>query len=92
MDIEGHEPAVFTTLWSKLPQLQAIVFECSPFWWGEDVSIAILNRLRNHYKYMYVLSRRGPPTAMLMCDTIAFCRNSSKNNYQTDVLCCHTPL
>lgn len=92
MDIEGHEPAVFTTLWSKLPQLQAIVFECSPFWWGEDVSIAILNRLRDHYKYMYVLSRRGPPTAMLMGDTIAFCRNSSKNNYQTDVLCCHTPL
>jgi len=72
IDTEGHELRILPTLYPYLSQIQTIIFECSPHWYGDSKvesvknTLPVLNYLHGHYTYMYVLSRRGNPEAILI--------------------------
>jgi FkbM family methyltransferase len=72
IDTEGHELRILPTLYPYLSHIKTIIFECSPHWYGSskresvEKTLSVLNYLHGHYKYMYTLSRRGNPDAILI--------------------------
>lgn len=65
IDTEGHDLTILQTLHPFLHRIDAIIFECSVFWYGSSKEECIqktvdeLTILHTEYKQMYLLSRRG---------------------------------
>jgi hypothetical protein len=65
IDTEGHDLTIVQTLHPYIKNIEAIIFECSVFWYGESKEECIqktvdeLTFLHKEYNHMYLLSRRG---------------------------------
>ena len=101
IDTEGHDLKILNSLHPYLHQIEAIIFECTVYWYGSSAEECIfltteeLKFLKSHYKYMYVLSRRGEPKLMSLVDEDdinQIIRSYYINNFQVDILVCNTPI
>lgn len=101
IDTEGHEIHILESLESRFPLISTIIFEWSVFWYGNSYqecianSYKMLERMLNHYPYMYVVSRRGIPTLhgpLKNDELLSFIDVHYKNNHQTDILASKTPI
>jgi FkbM family methyltransferase len=96
IDTEGHDLHVLRSLFPFLERIDAILFECTPYWYGETQEECVkntceaLNHLHAVYGHMYTLSRRGPPTLYEISreGIDAFVRDSYEQNKQTDIFVC----
>lgn len=101
IDTEGHEWTIFKGLRGKLERVGAMIFEFSPYWYGETRteclgrSYEILEAVFGAFPYVYTLSRRGFPKPLLIpsLEVAAELMQSNYNSHaQTDILACRTPL
>jgi FkbM family methyltransferase len=101
IDTEGHEYAIFKGLRGKLDRVGAMIFEFSPYWYGETRaeclgrSYEMLEAVFETFPYVYTLSRRGFPKPLLIpsLEVAAELMQSNYNGHaQTDILASRTPL
>jgi len=101
IDTEGHDLIILKSLYPLLGQINAIVFECTPYWYGATKDICIqetlnvLTHLKSHYNHMYILSRRGPPNLIELQtdeDIFRFILYSYNAHYQVDILVCNISI
>jgi len=100
IDTEGHDLAILHSLHDYLDTIEAIIFECSVFWYGATRDECIqkskdeLTLLHKKYKNMYILSRRGPVEVYILpFDAIASCVEMFYDDHlQVDILVCHREL
>lgn len=101
IDTEGHDLIILKTMRPFLKQIEAIIFECTAYWYGTTKEECITNTvdellfLKTHYTYMYILSRRGDPCLRQLHnenDIIQFSSMSYSHKYQVDILVCQTPI
>lgn len=101
IDTEGHDLIILKTLHPYIKNIEAIIFECTVYWYGKTKDECIqktvdeLIYLKLQYKYMYILSRRGNPTLMPLQtdnDIINFINYSYDNRYQVDILVCQNSI
>ena len=100
IDTEGHDLVILKSLHPYLETIGAIIFECSVYWYGKtkeeciQKTIEELQILRQHYRYMYMLNRRGEPTLYNITneDITHFVTFSYQYHYQSDVLVTKTPI
>lgn len=99
IDTEGHELRILRTLHPYLNTIGAIVFECTVFWNGSTEEECIASTrdelifLKQHYKYMYSLSRRDFPPQLLPIvsenDIYRYVSTCYIQHLQTDILVCN---
>ena len=98
---EGHDLIILKTLYPYLKQIKAILFECTPYWYGVtkdeciQTTVSVVSYLKTHYAHMYVLSRRGKPilTELQTMEEIQdFIEFSYTTNYQVDIVVCQNPI
>jgi FkbM family methyltransferase len=101
IDTEGHDLKILRSLHPYTDSIMNIIFECSVFWYGntrEECIQTTLNELcflKNKYKYMYVLSRRGEPYLQLLDnsgDIVKFVHFAYDKRYQVDILVTHAQI
>lgn len=97
IDVEGHELKILESIHPYLKQFKSIIFEFTVNWYGTtrdeciNKSIQELLFLKEHYKYMYSLSRRGDPivTELLEDEIAPLVIKWYTNQHQTDILVCN---
>lgn len=68
IDTEGHEIPILTNILPYASKVDAILFECSVYWYDTEIQTAVrkiftlLKEYKKVYPCMYVVSRRGFPT------------------------------
>ena len=101
IDTEGHDIIILKTLHPYLKQIEAIIFECTVYWYGKSKEECIqttldeLLYLKLQYAYMYILSRRGNPILTSLHTEASikdFINLSYTNSYQVDILVCNKPI
>ena len=101
IDTEGHDLIILKSLYEHLEHIEAIIFECTAYWYAENKgdciteTITVLSMLKLHYKKMYILSRRGRPSLDELKsddDIIGFVNYSYENKYQVDILVCNRDI
>jgi FkbM family methyltransferase len=101
IDTEGHEYAIFKGLCGKLDKVGAMIFEFSPYWYGDTRaeclgrSYEILEAVLEEFPYVYTLSRRGNPSPLLIPSleiAVEMLQSNYNGHAQTDILACRTPL
>lgn len=101
IDTEGHDLKVLKGLHPYMANIQAIIFECSSYWYGSGKEECIQKTvdefrfLRQNYDYMYILIRRGEPLLYLIeseYDIINFVIYNYYQHMQTDILVTKTPI
>lgn len=101
IDTEGHEWTIFKGLSHFLPNINAIIFEFTPYWYGDTRdecftrSLDMLTTVYTNYNYVYVLSRRGVPSLMRLHtleDVEDFVYLNLYEHVQVDILACRIPL
>lgn len=94
IDTEGHDLVILKSLHPYLETINAIIFECSVYWYGKTKEECIqktideLLFLQQHYPYMYMLNRRGEPVLFNIKneDIIHFVTFSYDHHFQSDIL------
>jgi FkbM family methyltransferase len=101
IDTEGHEVSILNALKSRFSDIDSIIFEFTPYWYGSsedeciERSLQLLRDLASSYKYMYTLSRRGNPIIEHIDDDdyiFQYTIWSYKNRFQSDIVCSRTPI
>lgn len=101
IDTEGHEIHILQSLESRFPLISTIIFEWSVYWYGNTYqecmikSIQTLQMLLKHYKYLYVVSRRGVPTLhgpLTEESLVSFLEQHYIHKAQTDIVASKTPI
>lgn len=102
IDTEGHDLCILETLHPYIKSINAILFECTVYWYGSTKEECIektskeLIYLKQQYMYMHSLSRRGIPPSLTSLandqEIINFVKWSYENKYQTDILVCNESL
>jgi len=100
IDTEGHDLAILHSLHPYLHTIEAIIFECSVFWYGTTRDECIqrtteeLSLLHKEYSHMYMLSRRGPiQVYILPFDDIASTVELFYDDHlQVDIVVCRKEL
>jgi len=101
IDTEGHDLIILKSLYHYLENIEAIIFECTPYWYGKNrgdsirETIGVLIILKEYYKNMYILSRRDAPTLEELfsdSDIIEFVKLSYDSKYQVDILVCNRDI
>ena len=95
IDTEGHDLTILSSIRHLLPRINAIIFEFSPYWYGETREICIarsieeLKVLSKNFKTICILSRRGVPpqlTVILQEHIEQFVTNFYDSRTQVDLL------
>jgi FkbM family methyltransferase len=95
IDTEGHDLKILNSLKPYLDNITSIIFECTVYWYGVDKMDCIkktmdtLLFLKDKYKNMYVLSRRGQPcleSILFPGDILKFAHYCYNHKYQVDIL------
>jgi FkbM family methyltransferase len=98
IDTEGHDLIILKSLYEYLENIEAIIFECTPYWYGDNKgdnireTIGVLMILKQYYKNMYILSRRGAPILEELSsesDIVDFANDCCDSRYQVDILVCN---
>ena len=100
IDTEGHDLTILHSLHPYLGRIDAIIFECSVFWYGTTRDECIqktvdeLTFLHKEYKNMYLLSRRGEVEVYIFpLDEIASSIEMFyDDHFQVDILVCRNEL
>jgi len=99
IDTEGHEFVILNSLAPYLANIDTIIFEFTPRWYGTsrgeciERSIHILEMLNKEFKFMCTLSRRGVPV-LSPIETEDGIYPFVIQNYltQTDIVCSRSKL
>jgi len=95
IDTEGHDLVILKSFHPFLNQIEAIIFEFTVYWYGKNKEECIISSieeliyLKSHYKYMYIMSRRGNPVLREIKnnkDIITYVNYFYQNNHQVDIL------
>jgi FkbM family methyltransferase len=101
IDTEGHDLIILNTLFPFLDKISAIIFECTTYWNGRteeeciSTTIDVLQRLKQSYAHMYMLSRRGEPTLTEFMDNQDiedFANSCYESTSQVDIVVSRTPI
>jgi len=100
IDTEGHDLTILQTFHPYIHRIEAIIFECSVYWYGSTKEECIqktldeLTFLHNEYKNMYLLSRRGEiHLDSLDTDDLLPCIEMLYSSHmQVDILVCRNEL
>ena len=91
IDTEGHDIIIIKTILPYLQHIHTLIFEFTIYWYdNKDEAIEVLDTLRNNYKYMYLVSRRGLPYLEQILpahDLKSIMNEFLLHTYQTDILC-----
>lgn len=100
IDTEGHDLKILRTLHPYLHNIEAIIFECTVYWYGTTRDECIkrtldeLTFLHNEYKHMYSLSRRGDIQLIVIGfeDLLPYVEMLYDMPLQVDILVCRNQL